>query len=75
MIAGIESTSLIVVAVFILTMLGVAYGLKTRKGSGLNDHPGPDAVDPVIDPDAAEPAESSDAERADGTVLDQHGTK
>ena len=75
MIAAIEPTSLIVVAVFILTFLGVAYGLKTRKGSGINEHPGPASENPVQPPEDSTPGQLPDADSGDSTVLDQHGTK
>jgi len=47
LVAAIGWGSLVVVAVFVLTFLGAVYGLKTRKGSGINEHPGPDSGDPV----------------------------
>jgi hypothetical protein len=72
-IAGFEPTSLIVVAVFLFTILGVAYGLKTRKGSGINEHPGAESLDPARDPNVAGPGTQPESERADSTLLDQHG--
>jgi len=71
---NIEPTSLIVVAVFILTFLGAAYGLKTRKGSGINEHPGPGDDDPARDSGGTGPA-LPEEERPDSTLLDQHGKK
>jgi hypothetical protein len=68
-IAAIEPTVFIVVAVFVLTILGVAYGLKTRKGSGINEHPGPDQSEPVPRGEPADPDHQEDS------VLDQHGKK
>lgn len=55
-VAAIGWGGLLVVAVVIVTFFGVAYGLKTRQGSGINEHPGPDSVDPKIpaEPDGAE---------------------
>jgi hypothetical protein len=73
--AAIEPTSFIVVAVFVMTVLGVAYGLKTRRGSGINEHPGPDSQEPARDPNVAGPGTQPEAERADSTLLDQHGKK
>ena len=68
MVVNVEPTTLIVIAVVIVTFLGTAYGLKTRKGSGINEHPGPDSDDP-----AREPVGPSEEERPDVTVLDQRG--
>ena len=67
MSAAIEPTSWIVVAVFLVTIIGVAYELKTRKGSGINEHPGPD---PEADDDMPDPTQ-----RADSSPLDQRGKK
>jgi len=73
----IEPTSFIVVAVFVLTVIGVAYGLKTRKGSGISNHPGPDPEDPDPAPGIGSPGEGPPAgdDRPDGDPLDQHGMK
>jgi hypothetical protein len=70
-----EPTSLIVIAVFLVTILGVAYGLKTRKGSGINDHPGPETQEPDRDPGTAGPGPLPETERVDSSLLDQHGKK
>lgn len=67
-VVNFEPSTLIVIAVIIVTFLGVAYGLKTRKGSGINEHPGTDSDDP-----AREPEGPSEEERPDVTVLDQRG--
>ncbi len=67
--------------VLILLVLGVAYGLYTRKGSGINSHPGPDSRDPVIgDETKAENEDLQGDERAgvfrgESGELDQRGTK
>jgi len=67
--------------VLILLVLGVAYGLYTRKGSGINSHPGPDSRDPVIGDETK--VENGDlpgdepigAPRGEGGELDQRGTR
>jgi len=73
--AAIEPTSFIVAAVFAVTILAVAYGLKTRKGSGINDHPGSDTDDSTTvsgaEGTADEPGGVQDP--PEGDVLDQHG--
>lgn len=81
LIADIGWDSLLVVVVFVITVLGVAYGLKTRQGSGINEHPGPDSGDPVIT-EQSERAETFSG-REDGlggekekdSTLGQRGTK
>ena len=73
--AAIEATGLIVVAVFVVTAFGVAYGLKTRKGSGINEHPGPDALDHPREPAVEGSGDLPEEGLEEDTVLDQHGTK
>jgi|GEM_PF-3006368 len=81
LIAGVGWDSLVVVAVFALTILGVAYGLKTRKGSGINEHPGPDSGDPVTTEQSerketlAGREDGPGGEKEEDSVLEQRGTK
>lgn len=70
-----DSTSLIVLAVLILGLIGVIYGMKTRKGSGINRHPGPGTGDPARGPESSESANPPESERADSSLLDQHGKR
>lgn len=65
---NVEPTTFIVIAVVVVTFLGTAYGLKTRKGSGINEHP-----DEVSDDPAKRPEGNTEPERPDSTLLDQHG--
>ena len=69
------SFALIVVAVFIVTVFGVAYGLKTRKGSGIIEHPGPDALDHPRDPVVEGSGDLPEEGLEEDPVLDQRGTK
>jgi hypothetical protein len=70
----------ILLAVAILIVIGAAYGLYTRKGSGISRHPLPDARDPKVGdetktadralrspPPGVDPGESHE--------LDQRGTR
>ncbi|MEZ5063030.1 MAG: hypothetical protein R2700_16255 [Solirubrobacterales bacterium] len=70
----------ILLAVVVLVVIGVAYGLYTRKGSGISRHPLPDAWDPTVGdetkasgrnppqpPPGVDPGESHE--------LDQRGTR
>lgn len=77
MIAAIEPTVFIVIAVFALTALGVAWGLKTRQGSGINEHPDADEHGDLADPGAEEADEDrlEEDDRPEGTMFDQHGKK
>ncbi|HET6829870.1 MAG TPA: hypothetical protein VFH44_00840 [Solirubrobacterales bacterium] len=77
-------SGLIVVAVLVILVLGLAYGLYTRKGSGINQHPTSDARDPVLG-DETKPASESEAagedqaatgvDRTESAELDQRGTR
>lgn len=75
--AAIEPTSFIVVAVFVVTILAVAYGLKTRKGSGINEHPGSGTDESTTISGAEGAADDTGGveDRPEGDVLDQHGMK
>ena len=72
----------ILAIVLILLVLGLAYGLYTRKGSGVNAHPGPDAADPVMG-DETKPGGGRDLEAdqrpgvdtGESHELDQRGTR
>lgn len=77
MIAAIEPTVFIVIAVFVLTILGVAWGLKTRQGSGINEHPDADEHGELPDPGAEGAGKDllEEDDRPESTMFDQHGTK
>jgi hypothetical protein len=70
---------LIVILVLIVVVLALGYGLYTRRGSGIDVHPGPDSGDPVIgDPTKHEsiPGDKrGGGDRAENPELDQRGTK
>ena len=60
--------------------MGLAYGLYTRKGSGINKHPGPDSSDPIVgDETKAESKDLQDqragVDQTESAELDQRGTK
>ena len=63
----------LVIAVVVVTFLGAAYGLRTRKGSGINEHPDSTTGDPARDPNATGVGEVPETERPDTTILDQRG--
>lgn len=81
LIGPVEPTVFIVIGVFVVTFIAAAYGLMTRKGSGINEHPGPDTRDPARDPNMAQDPDvdvldpGPEEERPDSTILDQHGKK
>lgn len=72
---NVEPTTFLVIAVVIVTFLGAAYGLRTRKGSGINEHPDERTGDPARDPDATDVGEIPETDRPDTTLLDQRGKK
>lgn len=80
-VAGIGNGVWIVIAVFVLTGIGVVYGMYTRKGSGINEHPGPESSDPGPEWGEGETEMTGpDGKRlgrpeSDDSKLDQHGTR
>jgi hypothetical protein len=67
--------------VLVLLVFGLAYGLYTRKGSGINSHPGPDSSDPVIGDETKRENEDlqgdqrAGVDRTESAELDQRGTR
>lgn len=79
LIAAVGWSSWVVLGVVVLTVLGLIYGLKTRKGSGINEHPGPDPTDPVIteqsDPARAAGPDGVGGEKDSDSIIDRRGTR
>ena len=71
----------LLLAVLVLLVFGLAYGLYTRKGSGINSHPGPDSRDPVIGDETKGENEDlqgdqrAGVDRGESAELDQRGTR
>lgn len=67
--------------VLIALVFGLAYGLYTRKGSGINHHPGPDSSDPVIgdatkrENEDLQGDQRAGVDRTESAELDQRGTR
>ena len=76
-VSCIEPTVIIVIAVFVLTFLGVAWGLKTRQGSGISEHPQAEDHGAVAEPEAEQAGEQMPGgpDRPEDNLLDQHGKK
>lgn len=80
-IGEVSGDSLIVVGVAIILFFAVAYGLYTRKGSGIDQHPGPDAQDTVVGDQTKRTNEDLQEEgrpgvdRAESGEMDQRGTQ
>lgn len=75
-------SGLIVVAVLVVVVFGLAYGLYTRQGTGINQHPTSDASDPVLGDETKPPTDSDDVDesatgvdRAESSEMDQRGTR
>jgi hypothetical protein len=73
---------LILVLVVVALIFAVAYGLFTRQGSGINQHPTPDSTDPVIgDPTKSKGEDEHETEigagtdQSEGSTMDQRGTR
>ena len=67
--------------VLVALVFGLACGLYTRKGSGINLHPGPDSQDPVIgdetkrENDDLQGEQRAGVDRTESAELDQRGTR
>ena len=74
MTAIASSGGLIVAAVFIVVIVGVAIGLFRRPGSEIDDHPlGGERNDGA--PGAAGPSEVTGQDADASSAFDQHGTR
>ena len=75
-------SGLIVIAVLVVLVFGLAYGLYTRRGTGINQHPISDARDPVLGDQTKSGSESegedemaTGVDRTESTEMDQRGTR
>lgn len=80
--AAISGNSYILLGVLVLLVFGVAYGLFTRQGSGINQHPVADSQDPVLGDqtkskgkDEHENEQATGIDQTEGSAMDQRGTK
>lgn len=81
LLAEITGGAFIFLGVIIIAGIGLIYGMYTRKGSGINEHPGPGSDD--LGPDHGEgeteltgpDGKRLGREEADDSKLDQRGTR
>lgn len=81
-LAEISGNSYILLGVLILMVFGIAYGLYTRQGSGINQHPTKDSQDPVLGDqtkskgeDEHEDESATGIDQTEGSAMDQRGTQ
>lgn len=80
-VAEISGNSFILLAVMIVVVFAISYGLFTRQGSGINKHPQGDSQDPVVDQGDAvgdrgeEGDERAGVDRTESAEMDQRGTQ
>ncbi len=73
--------SWLLIVVLVLLVFGLAYGLYTRKGSGIDLHPGPDSGDPVVGDETRrqnkdlQDDQRAGVDRTESAELDQRGTR
>ncbi len=74
--AAVSGNSFILLAVLVILVFALSYGLYTRKGSGINKHPRADSQDPIVDDDSAdgEGDERAGVDRSESGEMDQRGT-
>ena len=73
---------LLLILVLIALVFAIAYGLYTRQGSGINQHPTKDSTDPVIgDPTKSKGEDEHETEigagvdQSEGSRIDQRGVR
>ncbi len=78
---AVTGSSFIVLAVLVILVFAIAYGLFTRQGSGINQHPGPDSQDTVVGDQTKrtnkdlQENESAGVDRTESGEMDQRGTE
>lgn len=81
-LADITGNSFILFGVLIIIVFAVAYGLFTRQGSGINQHPVADSEDPVLGDqsknrgkDEHENEAATSIDQTEGSAMDQRGSQ
>lgn len=80
-VTAVTGSSLILLAVLIVLVPALAYGLYTRKGSGINKHPQGDSGDPVVgdetkgENDDLQGDQRAGVDRTQSAEMDQRGTQ
>ena len=81
-LAEITSNSYILLGVLVVVVFAIAYGLFTRQGSGINQHPVADSQDPVLGDqtknkgkDEHEDEQATGIDQTEGSPMDQRGTQ
>lgn len=82
MIVAVSGNSFILLGVLVVLVFAIAYGLYSRQGSGINQHPVPDSEDPVLgdetrgkDEDEREDELATGIDQTEGSTMDQRGTE
>ncbi len=71
-LVALAGGSSIFLAVIVVLLGGLIYGMFTRVGSGIDHHPN-DGSDGA--PGAKGPSETSGRDEGEGSALDDHGTR
>lgn len=80
-VAEITGNSYILLAVMVVMIFAVSYGLFTRQGSGINKHPRADGQDPVVEQGdgvgdtGEEEDERAGVDRTESHEMDQRGVE
>lgn len=80
-VLAVSAPNLLVLAVLLILVPAVAYGLYTRKGSGIDKHPQGDSQDPVVgdetkqENDDLQGDQRAGVDRTETAELDQRGTQ
>lgn len=81
-IAEASGNSFILLGVLVIMVFAIAYGLYSRQGSGINQHPVADSQDPVLGDqtknkgkDEKENELATGIDQTEGSAMDQRGTQ
>lgn len=83
-LAEISGNSFILLGVLVILVFAISYGLFTRKGSGISQHPVADSEDPVLGDQSQDKGKGKDEheneaatsiDQTEGSAMDQHGSK
>lgn len=70
-ILAATGNSFILLGVLVMLVFAVAYGMLTRKGSGIDKHPSSDQKAPGEE----DPSEAASVDKTEDRAMNQHGTK
>ena len=82
LIGEVSGNSFMLLGVMVVMVFAIGYGLFTRQGSGINQHPVADSIDPVLGDQTKskgknehENEAATSIDQTEGSAMDQRGTQ